>query len=240
MTDGVSTVATQTMQLWLTEDEQTLGWSERDVTVSGYPGAFHTYAAMSELIDAESWPVDERPAALGLLLPRAATGPTPPPGDVVLSRPASYARVARRRDRVPPPTTCATSGRTPVRTATSAGTCSPGPRRPRVQPASTTSTSGPTSIRRTATCSRCRAPAGYRLRADESGYDNLVARRRLDRLRLQRRLHRGRGRVGHPGRQRGARSPAARRGRRLLPDPRRRSCRPRRSEPSATGDVARP
>jgi uncharacterized protein with NAD-binding domain and iron-sulfur cluster len=82
MSDGVSTVATQTMQLWLTEDEQTLGWSERDVTTSGYPGAFHTYAAMSELIDAESWPVDERPAALAYFCHVLPTVPPPPSGDV--------------------------------------------------------------------------------------------------------------------------------------------------------------
>ena len=49
----------------------------------------------------------------------------------------------------------------------------------------------------------------YRLRADASGYEQPLARGRLDRLRPQRRLHRGGGRVGHPGRERGARSPAA-------------------------------
>ncbi len=82
MSDGISTVATQTMQLWLTEDEHALGWSERDVTTSGYPGAFHTYAAMSELIDAESWSVDERPAAIAYFCHVLSTGPTPPAADV--------------------------------------------------------------------------------------------------------------------------------------------------------------
>jgi len=81
MSDGLATVATQTMQLWLAEDERALGWSARDVTTSGYPGAFHTYAAMSDLIDAESWPPDERPAALAYFCHVLPTGPTPPAAD---------------------------------------------------------------------------------------------------------------------------------------------------------------
>ena len=82
MSDDLATVATQTMQLWLTQDETALGWSEPDVTTSGYPGAFHTYAAMTELVEAESWPVDQRPAALAYFCHVLPTGPLPPSGDV--------------------------------------------------------------------------------------------------------------------------------------------------------------
>ena len=45
--------------------------------------------------------------------------------------------------------------------------------RPRARP-SPPSTSAPTSTRRTATCCRCPGSAPYRLRADESGYENLA------------------------------------------------------------------
>jgi uncharacterized protein with NAD-binding domain and iron-sulfur cluster len=64
MTDALGTVATQTMQLWLTVPEPLLGAHAEDVTVSGFPGAFHTRASMSHLLAAEAWPPDARPASV--------------------------------------------------------------------------------------------------------------------------------------------------------------------------------
>jgi uncharacterized protein with NAD-binding domain and iron-sulfur cluster len=64
MVDGLGTVATKAMQLWLRVDERALGWHAPDVTASGYPGAFHTYASMSELLAVEQWPADDAPATL--------------------------------------------------------------------------------------------------------------------------------------------------------------------------------
>ena len=49
-------------------------------------------------------------------------------------------------------------------------------------------------------------PNEYRLRPDESGYDNLISGGRLDGLRYERRLHRGGGDVGAAGGERVARS----------------------------------
>src|SRR4029079_7852559 len=64
MTEHLSTVATRAMQLWLHADESSLGWRFPDVTVSGYPGAFHTYASMSRLLAAESWPATDAPRSI--------------------------------------------------------------------------------------------------------------------------------------------------------------------------------
>jgi uncharacterized protein with NAD-binding domain and iron-sulfur cluster len=64
MTEHLGTVATQNLQLWLRADEASLGWSIPDVTTSGYPGAFHTYASMSHLLVRELWPDDDQPLSL--------------------------------------------------------------------------------------------------------------------------------------------------------------------------------
>jgi uncharacterized protein with NAD-binding domain and iron-sulfur cluster len=64
MTEHLRTVATQSLQLWLRVDEAALGWNVPDVTTSGYPGAFHTYASMSHLLAREQWPLDDRPASI--------------------------------------------------------------------------------------------------------------------------------------------------------------------------------
>ncbi len=82
MTDHLGTVATRTMQLWLRVSEAALGWQVPDVTVSGYPGAFHTYASMSELLGAEAWPAGDRPESIGYFCHVHATADPPPADDV--------------------------------------------------------------------------------------------------------------------------------------------------------------
>jgi uncharacterized protein with NAD-binding domain and iron-sulfur cluster len=80
MTEHLRTAATQAVQLWLRVDERELGWGVPDVTTSGYPGAFHTYASMSHLIAREHWPADDRPRSIAYfchVLPTA----DPAPGD---------------------------------------------------------------------------------------------------------------------------------------------------------------
>jgi uncharacterized protein with NAD-binding domain and iron-sulfur cluster len=61
---NVRTVATQAFQLWLRDDEPTLGWPQPGVTVSGYVRPFETWASMPQVIDAEDWPADDRPGAI--------------------------------------------------------------------------------------------------------------------------------------------------------------------------------
>jgi uncharacterized protein with NAD-binding domain and iron-sulfur cluster len=63
--DGVATVPTQSLQVWLREGERELGWLYPGATVSGYPTPFDTYASMSHLIPREAWPSDEQPRTLG-------------------------------------------------------------------------------------------------------------------------------------------------------------------------------
>ena len=64
MAANVATVATQAFQIWLREPEPTLGWPHPGATMSGYTGAFDTWASMPQLIDAEDWPDVDRPAAI--------------------------------------------------------------------------------------------------------------------------------------------------------------------------------
>ncbi len=59
MVDNLATVSTQVFQLWLREDEATLGWSRSGVTVTGFVDGFDTWASMPQLIPAERWPGDE-------------------------------------------------------------------------------------------------------------------------------------------------------------------------------------
>ena len=59
-----TTTATQAVQLWLREDEPSLGWREPGATVSAYELPFHTWASMPQLIDVEQWPADDRPGSI--------------------------------------------------------------------------------------------------------------------------------------------------------------------------------
>jgi uncharacterized protein with NAD-binding domain and iron-sulfur cluster len=64
MVANVATVATQAFQIWLREPELALGWQHPGATMSGYAEPFDTWASMPQLIDAEDWPDDDRPAAI--------------------------------------------------------------------------------------------------------------------------------------------------------------------------------
>jgi uncharacterized protein with NAD-binding domain and iron-sulfur cluster len=82
MTDRLGTVATQAMQLWLTVDDAAIGLSDSGVTVSGYPGRFHTHSSMSHLLRVEQWPAHLRPASI-LYFCHTLETHAPPPGDDV-------------------------------------------------------------------------------------------------------------------------------------------------------------
>jgi uncharacterized protein with NAD-binding domain and iron-sulfur cluster len=64
MVANVATVATQAFQVWLREPEPALGWPHPGATMSGYTDPFDTWASMPQLIDAEDWPEADRPAAI--------------------------------------------------------------------------------------------------------------------------------------------------------------------------------
>jgi uncharacterized protein with NAD-binding domain and iron-sulfur cluster len=65
MVDNVGTVATQALQLWLSEDDAALGWSgPAGVTVSGFVKPFDTWASMPHLLPAEDWPDTQAPRTI--------------------------------------------------------------------------------------------------------------------------------------------------------------------------------
>ena len=64
MTEHISTVATQSLQIWLRPDEEALGWHHPAVTTSAYLPPFDTWASMPQTLWAEDWPDDDRPGTV--------------------------------------------------------------------------------------------------------------------------------------------------------------------------------
>ena len=65
MVDHVGVVPTQAFQLWLSEDEQALGWTGPEgVTMSGFVEPFDTWASMSHLLPVEDWPEAATPRTI--------------------------------------------------------------------------------------------------------------------------------------------------------------------------------
>jgi uncharacterized protein with NAD-binding domain and iron-sulfur cluster len=81
MVDSVRTTATQAVQLWLREDEPSLGWPVPGTVVSAYESPFHTWASMPQLIGAEDWPERDRPGTIAYFC-GALEAPWPPDADV--------------------------------------------------------------------------------------------------------------------------------------------------------------
>ena len=77
MVANVATVATQAFQVWLREPEPALGWPHPGTTMSGYAEPFDTWASMTQLIDAEDWPDDDRPGTIAYFC-GALAAPWPP------------------------------------------------------------------------------------------------------------------------------------------------------------------
>ncbi len=61
MTEHVKTVATQSFQVWLRADEAALGWVRPGATISAYIPPFETWASMPQTLWAEDWPHDDEP-----------------------------------------------------------------------------------------------------------------------------------------------------------------------------------
>jgi uncharacterized protein with NAD-binding domain and iron-sulfur cluster len=64
MTTEVRTVATQAFQIWLRPDEPALGWNDPGVTLSAYLPPFETWASMPQTLWAEDWPEQDRPGTV--------------------------------------------------------------------------------------------------------------------------------------------------------------------------------
>jgi uncharacterized protein with NAD-binding domain and iron-sulfur cluster len=89
MTTHVRTVATQAFQIWLRPDEPTLGWNRPGVTTSAYLPPFETWASMPQTLWAEDWPDGDRPRSVAYFC-GTLDAPFPTTED-----PAQYARRCR-------------------------------------------------------------------------------------------------------------------------------------------------
>lgn len=76
MVDQIGTVATQALQLWLRPDERELGWDRPGVTTSGHVKPFETWASMPQLVERESWPAGDEPGTIAYF---CSTLDAPPP-----------------------------------------------------------------------------------------------------------------------------------------------------------------
>ncbi|MDP9167128.1 MAG: FAD-dependent oxidoreductase, partial [Actinomycetota bacterium] len=93
MTTHIRTVATQAFQIWLGPDEPALGWSRPGVTTSAYIPPFETWASMPQTLWAEDWPDDDRPGTVAYFC-GSLHAPWPP-----AERSADYVRDCRERVR---------------------------------------------------------------------------------------------------------------------------------------------
>jgi uncharacterized protein with NAD-binding domain and iron-sulfur cluster len=172
MVDHVTTTATQALQLWLREDEPSLGWSEPGATVSAYEQPFHTWASMPQLIEAERWPVTDRPGSIAYFCGALqASWPPDAPAHAYVAEQRAHVRanavelVERKLAHLLPGTSargafrwdllCGRDGHTgssAIDTQLCLANVDPSDRYVQCAPGSD----------------------AYRLRADESGYDNLV------------------------------------------------------------------
>ncbi|WP_299561926.1 FAD-dependent oxidoreductase [uncultured Mycolicibacterium sp.] len=91
MTTRVRTVATQAFQLWLRPEESALGWDRPGVTTSGYVAPFDTWASMPQTLWAEDWPEQDRPRTVAYFC-GAFDAEWPPEGD-----PHTYVQRCRQR-----------------------------------------------------------------------------------------------------------------------------------------------
>src|SRR5262245_8617889 len=93
MVERVGTVATQAFQTWLRVDERSLGWSSAAATVTGCGAPFDTFASLSQTLPFEEWPNDERPltaTSFCAALPEAAIREAPDPREVVRANAVSF------------------------------------------------------------------------------------------------------------------------------------------------------
>ncbi len=64
MTEHLASTATQALQLWLRPSEPELGWPFPGATVSAYAHPFNTWASMDQLVPVECWSGSDRPRTI--------------------------------------------------------------------------------------------------------------------------------------------------------------------------------
>ena len=200
MVEGIGTVATQALQIWLRSDEPSLGWDAPGSTMSGYVEPFDTWASMPQLIAAEDWPSDDAPGTIAYFCNTLATPEAADRGDP--TQPArAHADVRGHaakflRDDLAHLLPGAVDAEGFRWQELCGGGTAEGPDRLDSQYWRANIDPSDRYVQSLPGTDRLRLRAGWqRLREP-------VPRRRLDRQRPQRRLHRRRGAVGAPGRER--------------------------------------
>jgi hypothetical protein len=77
MLTSLRTTATIALQLWLRDDEPTLGWGRPGMTVSAFERPLSTWASMPQLIAVEDWPEAAKPGSIAYFC-GAVDAPWPP------------------------------------------------------------------------------------------------------------------------------------------------------------------
>jgi uncharacterized protein with NAD-binding domain and iron-sulfur cluster len=80
MVDNLATVATRSSQVWLEDDERSIGWEGPASVVTGFGSPFDTFASMSHTLPFESWSGRRRPATAASfcgVLPESDEGTRP-------------------------------------------------------------------------------------------------------------------------------------------------------------------
>ncbi len=95
---NVATVATESLQLWLRADEDTLGWPHSGTTMTGYVDGFDTWASMPQLVGAEQWPEGEEPRSIAYFC-NTLDSDWPPLGDWAAHATAESQRVRATAER---------------------------------------------------------------------------------------------------------------------------------------------
>ncbi|WP_319457904.1 MULTISPECIES: FAD-dependent oxidoreductase [unclassified Mycobacterium] len=65
LTTNVRTIATQGLQIWLRPDHRALGMAAPAITASGYIPPIDTFSSMPQTLWAEDWPAEDRPQSVG-------------------------------------------------------------------------------------------------------------------------------------------------------------------------------
>jgi uncharacterized protein with NAD-binding domain and iron-sulfur cluster len=100
MVGHLGTVATQALQLWLRDDERALGWPVPGATVSGFTTPFDTWASLPHLLDVERWRGPDRPRTVAYFCSVLDTPGWRPVAGTGGPTPRDTAEAAGFRDRV--------------------------------------------------------------------------------------------------------------------------------------------
>jgi uncharacterized protein with NAD-binding domain and iron-sulfur cluster len=86
MVDRVATVATQALQLWIRDPEASLGWAQPGSTLSGFEAPFSTWASMPHLMEVEDWPAGQQPGTIAYWCGVLDAPPAVTPSEAVRQR----------------------------------------------------------------------------------------------------------------------------------------------------------